>query len=45
MVEKKVGHIIERLRTSGGGEYTSTEFSQYYKMEGIEHEWITPYTP
>lgn len=32
------------MRTSGGDEYTSTEFSQFCEKEGIEYEVITTYT-
>ena len=33
------------LRTDGGGEYTSLEFENFCKEEGIIHEVMAPYTP
>jgi hypothetical protein len=33
------------LRTDGGSEYTSTEFENYCKEQGIIHEVTAPYTP
>ena len=38
------GERIKVLRTDNGGEYTSTEFSEYLKMRGIRHELTVPYT-
>jgi transposase InsO family protein len=36
---------VKRLRTDGGGEYTSKKFAQYLKSEGILNETTTAYTP
>ncbi|KAK2442743.1 putative mitochondrial protein [Trifolium repens] len=45
LVEKQSGKSIKVLRTDGGGEYTSTEFENYCKEQGIIHEVTAPYTP
>ena len=37
--------FIAKLRTDGGGEYTSREFTQYLRQQGIEAQVTTPYTP
>ncbi len=42
--------LAERLKSSGrttggGGEYTSTEFENYLKNEGITHQLTVPKTP
>ena len=44
MVERSLGHKVKVLRTDNGGEYTSTEFKQYLKGEGIPHELTIPKT-
>ena len=36
---------IKTLRSDNGGEYTSTEFIDYLKKEGIRHEFTVPKTP
>ncbi|GAU38979.1 hypothetical protein TSUD_378550 [Trifolium subterraneum] len=41
----KSDKFIKVLRTDGGGEYTSKEFENYCKYQGIIHEVTTPYTP
>ena len=45
LVERIHGKRIGRLRTDGGGEYTSQAFLDYLRSEGIEKETMTPYTP
>lgn len=45
MVEKFTGKNIKVLRTDNGGEYTSKEFENYLKKEGIKHEYTVPKTP
>lgn len=35
---------MKKLRTDGGGEYTSQEFSRFCVEEGIKHEFISLYT-
>ena len=44
-VEKSSGYQVKKLRTDNGGEYTSTEFENFLKMEGIEHQYTIPKTP
>ena len=44
-VENQLGKKIKILRTDNGGEYTSNEFAQYLKNEGIRHEYTIPKTP
>ena len=36
---------MKNFRTDNGGEYTSTEFENYLKKEGIEHQYTIPKTP
>jgi len=45
MVEKKLDKSIKCLRTNNGGEFTSLEFEQYCKDEGIVRHKTTIYTP
>ena len=45
MVEKRTGKSIKCLRTYNGGEFTSVEFEQYCKDEGIVRHKIVVYTP
>lgn len=45
LAEKQCGGSIKKLRTDGGGEYTSLELDRLCKDEGIEHVVIAPYTP
>lgn len=44
-VENETGKSIKCLRTDRGGEYTSREFSDYCKEEGIRRQLTTAYTP
>ena len=45
-VENQLGKKIKILRTDNGGEYTSNEFAQYLKNEGINrYEYTIPKTP
>ena len=39
------GERIVKLRTDNGGEYMSTEFQEYLKSKGIQHELTVAYTP
>jgi len=39
------GEVISRLRTDGGGEYTSNEFNDFCSSNDINHEVTAPYTP
>jgi transposase InsO family protein len=45
MVEKKIGRNINILMSYQGGEYTSGEFTRYYKKNGIQQQFIVPHTP
>ena len=45
LVQNESGEVISRLRTNGGGEYTSTEFNDICSSNGINHEVTAPYTP
>eukprot|EP00253_Pinus_taeda_P028289 PITA_28289 len=45
MVEKRIGKSIKCLRTNNGGEFTSIEFEQYCKDEGIIRHKTVVYTP
>ena len=45
MVEKSSGEKIKTLRSDNGGEYTSKEFEDYLKKNGIRHERTVPKTP
>ncbi|KAG7547302.1 Reverse transcriptase RNA-dependent DNA polymerase [Arabidopsis suecica] len=44
-VETETGKTIKCLRTDRGGEYTSHEFSDYCKEQGIRRQLTTAYTP
>lgn len=39
------GLNISKLRTDNGGEYASTEFQEYLKAQGIQHELTVPHSP
>lgn len=43
--EKFSGHQLKVFRTDNGGEYTSKEFENYLKSEGVRHELTVPKTP
>ena len=45
MVEKSSGEKVKTLRSDNGGEYTSKEFEDYFKKNGIRHKRIVPKTP
>ena len=45
LVEKQSGKSLKILRTDGGGEFTSGEFENFCRDNGIIHEIIAPYTP
>ncbi|KAI3813170.1 hypothetical protein L1987_17887 [Smallanthus sonchifolius] len=44
-VENEVGTKLKMLRTNRGGEFTSNEFSQYCKDNGIARQLTAPYSP
>ncbi len=39
------GHKLKVFRTDNGGEYTSNEFEEYLRKDGIKHEYSIPKTP
>jgi transposase InsO family protein len=45
MVQNESGEVISKLRTDGGGEYTSNEFKSFRASDDINHEITAPYTP
>ena len=45
MVERATGRKLKTIRSDNGGEYTSQEFTNYLKDEGIHHEFTVPKTP
>ena len=45
LVERMSDYQLKILRMDNGGEYTSMEFSDYLKAEGIRHEFTVPKTP
>lgn len=45
MVERSTGRKLKTLRSDNGGEYTSGEFAEYLKAEGIRHELTVPKSP
>jgi hypothetical protein len=45
MVEKEKGVSIKCLRSDGGGEYFSNEFSEYLKKHGIQRKYSCSYSP
>lgn len=44
-VEKETGAFITCLRTDRGGEFTSNEFSEFCKAQGIKRQLTAAYTP
>ncbi|KAK9907798.1 hypothetical protein M0R45_000739 [Rubus argutus] len=45
LVEKETGEFIKCLRTDRGGEFTSFEFNNFCKDNGIRRQLTTAYTP
>ena len=45
MVEKSSGEKIRTLHSDNSGEYTSKEFEDYLKKNGILHKHTVPKTP
>ena len=45
LVEKAAKKKVRTFRTDNGGEYTSSQFENYLKAEGIRHELTVPKTP
>lgn len=44
-VENSLGQRVRAFRRDNGGEYTSEEFKQYFKKEGIKHQYTIPKCP
>ena len=44
-VEKSLGRKVKTFRTDNGGEFTSNEFEDYLRHEGIKHEFTIPKCP
>ena len=44
-VELEAEKKIKCLRIDNGGEYTSDEFENFCKEEGIKKQFTVPYTP
>ncbi|XP_071705208.1 uncharacterized protein [Rutidosis leptorrhynchoides] len=44
-VEKEADTFIKCLRTDRGGEFNSTEFNEFCKLNGIKRQLTTAYTP
>ena len=44
MVERFSGQKLKAFRTDNGGEYTSKEYEDYLKKEGIRNEFTIPKT-
>lgn len=42
---RRHGYTIATLRSDNGGEYTSNEFTEYLRSQGIYQELTAPYTP
>jgi len=43
--EKRTGHVVKRIRSDNGGEYTSKDYESYLRDEGITQETTIPRTP
>ena len=44
-MENQTGRRIKVLRSDNGGEYTSKDFDEYCRQEGIKRQLTVPYTP
>ena len=44
-VEKETGKQVKTLRSDGGGEYFSSEFSDFLQKSGICRQFLCRYTP
>ena len=43
--ERSTGRKLKVLRTENGGEYTSAEFENYFRKEGVRRQLTKPKTP
>lgn len=44
-MKNKFNKTIKVLRSDNGGEYISKTMDEYFKMNGIKHEFTAPYSP
>jgi transposase InsO family protein len=44
-IENQIGKKIKVLRSNNGGEYTSSDFKDFSKKEGIKREMTNSYNP
>jgi transposase InsO family protein len=44
-VKNQTGKKIKVLRSNNGGEYSSNDFKDFYKEEGIKRELTISYNP
>ena len=44
-MEKSSGKSVKIIRTDNGGKFTTTEFKDFHKIEGIKHELTIPKCP
>ncbi|GJU62276.1 retrovirus-related pol polyprotein from transposon TNT 1-94 [Tanacetum coccineum] len=45
LVEVQSGSTLRFLRTDNGGEYTSNEFEDFLRQQGVIHQVTVPYSP
>ena len=45
MVETSTDRKLKAIQSDNGGEYTSVEFSNFLKSEGVRHELMSPSHP
>ena len=45
MVEKTYGRYLKAIRTDNGGEFTSHEFEEFLRKNGVRHELTVPKCP
>ena len=45
LADKESGEKVKYLRSDNGGEYASNEFKNFYAVEGIKRELMTPHNP
>jgi uncharacterized protein (DUF2164 family) len=43
--EGESGLMLKALHTDHRGEFITTEFTDYYLVEGVHHQHTTPYSP